>query len=349
MSAMTMADEFKAYAKKLGFPESETMGRILDILFPDEISRKIAQALHKPVRIGELAEITAIPLDVLQETAEQLFCRGAIARYLDPPDQYRLYPAMIELRDATVIHPDCPQALFELWEQLITKELADLTPYWKEKNVPEMLRVVPIEETVASQNLILDVDSARQIFREAEVIAAMPCPCRLQARRVGKEVDCPAPDDINLCMQTNNFARAMLARGVGERLSNEEALRRIELAEDAGLVHQVRNNIKEDMMMCNCCSCCCSGLYMIHHLDYTPYAKSRFRVAFDASLCNGCGLCVKRCHFFAIDIDKNLKPKERVAQVDYDKCYGCGLCTLKCPTQALTMMEVRPREAVRTT
>jgi Pyruvate/2-oxoacid:ferredoxin oxidoreductase delta subunit len=308
-----MNNEFKAYAKKLGFPESDTMGRILAILFPDEVSRKIAQALNKPTRIRELAEITDIPTDILQETTEQLFCRGAIARYLEPPDQFRLYPAMIELRDATVIHPDCSQELFELWEHLITHELISLTPQWKEKNVPEMLRVVPIEETVVSQNLILDVDSARQIFREAEVIAAMPCPCRLQARRVGKGHDCTAPEDINLCMQTNSFARAMLARGVGERLSNEEALRRIELAEDAGLVHQVRNNIKEDMMMCNCC------------------------------------LCVKRCHFFAIDIDKNLKPKERVAQVDYNKCFGCGLCTLKCPTQALTMMEVRPRESVRST
>ncbi|HZK87493.1 MAG TPA: 4Fe-4S dicluster domain-containing protein, partial [Syntrophomonas sp.] len=61
------------------------------------------------------------------------------------------------------------------------------------------------------------------------------------------------------------------------------------------------------------------------------------------------GKCVKRCHFFAIDIDKNLRPKERTAEFNYDKCYGCGLCTLSCPTQALSMVEVRPRESVRQT
>lgn len=346
---MTIAPEFENYAKKLGFPESETMGNILSILFPDEPSRKIAQALSKPTRLAELAQQTAIPMDTLQEITDRLFRSGAIARYLEPVDKFRLYPAMIELRDATVIHPDASQELFELWEQLITQELIHLTPIWKEQGVPEMLRVVPIEETVVSQNLILDVDSARQIFRDAEVIAAMPCPCRLQARRVGKGHDCPAPEDLNLCLQTNHFAQAMLARGVGEQLSNDEALRRIELAEEAGLVHQVRNNIKDDMMMCNCCSCCCSGLFMIHNLDYTPYAKSRFRVEFEASLCNGCGKCVKRCHFFAIDINKDLRPKERTAEFNYDKCYGCGLCTLSCPTQALSMVEVRPRESVRQT
>lgn len=346
---MAVANEFKAYAEKLGFPDSETMGRILAILFPDEPGRKIVQALSKPAKLDELVKMTNIPIDDLKEMTNHLYKIGAIARYMDPPDKFRLYPGMIELRDATLVYPEVNQELFDLWEQLFTKEMANVTAVWKASGAPEMMRIVPIDEAVESQNLILDVDSARQIFRDARVIAAMPCPCRLQAHRTGRTHDCPAPEDLNLCMQTNNFARDMIARGVGEQISNEEALRRIDLAEQAGLVHQVRNNIKEDMIICNCCSCCCTGLFMSQRLDYAPYAKSRFRVNYDESLCNGCGICVKRCHFFAIDIDKNLKPKERTAQVDYDKCYGCGLCTLKCSTQALTMMEVRPRESVRNT
>ena len=346
---MAVASEFKAYAKKLGFPESETMGRILALLFPDESGRKIVQALHKPAKLDELAEMTNIPIDNLKEMTYHLYKIGAIARYMDPPDKFRLYPGMIELRDATLVYQDAEQELFDLWEQLFLEDLAGVTPVWKASGAPEMMRIVPIDQAVESQNLILDVDSTRQIFRDAKVIAAMTCPCRRQAKRTGRTHDCPAPEDLNLCMQTNNFARDLIARGVGEQISNEEALRRIDLAEQAGLVHQVRNNIKEDMIICNCCSCCCTGLFMGQKLGYAPYAKSRFRVNYDDSLCNGCGICVKRCHFSAIDIDKNLKPKERTAQVDYDKCYGCGLCTLKCPTQALTMMEVRPRESVRNT
>jgi ferredoxin/DNA-binding Lrp family transcriptional regulator len=345
---MAVANEFKAYAKKLGFPESETMGRILELLFPDESGRKIVQALNKPAKLDELAEMTNIPVDELKERTRHLHKIGAIARFLDE-EKFRLYPGMIELRDATVVYQEVSLELLELWEHLMIEEFRDVTPVWKASGAPELMRIVPVDESVQSQNLILDVDSVRQIFKDAKVIAAMPCPCRLQARLTGRTHDCPAPQDLNLCMQTNNFARDMIARGVGEHISNEEALHRIDLAEQAGLVHQVRNNIKEDMIICNCCSCCCTGLYMSQKLDYTPYTKSRFRVQFDESLCNGCGLCVKRCNFFAIDIDKNLKPKERTAQINYDKCYGCGLCTLKCPTQALTMIEVRPRESVRNT
>lgn len=346
---MAIASEFKAYAEKLGFPNSETMGRILTLLFPDESGRRIIQALRKPAKLSELAEMTNIPIDELKEITAHLHKIGAIARYMDPPDKFRLYPGMIELRDATLVYPEVEQELFDLWEELFLHDLTGVTSVWKSSGAPEMMRIVPIDEAVESQNLILDVDSARQIFKDAKVIAAMPCPCRLQASRTGRTHDCPAPEDLKLCMQTNKFAMDLIARGVGEQISNEEALRRIDLAEQAGLVHQVRNNIKDDMIICNCCSCCCTGLFMSQRFGYAPYAKSRFRVNYDESLCNGCGICVKRCHFFAIDIDKNLKPKERTAQVDYDKCYGCGLCTLKCPTQALTMMEVRPRESVRNT
>jgi ferredoxin len=346
---MAIASEFKAYAEKLGFPESETMGRILEILFPDEDGRKIVQALSKPARLDELAAMTNIPVEELKEKTNYLYRIGAIARYLDPPDKFRLFPGMIELRDANLVYQGVGQELIDLWEELMTNEMGNVTTAWKASGAPEMMRIVPIDEAVPSQNLILDVDSARQIFKDAKVIAAIPCPCRLQSHRTGRTHDCPAPKDVNVCMQTNNFARDLLARGVGEQVSNEEALRRIDIAEQAGLVHQVRNNIKEDMIICSCCSCCCTGLFMGQKFDFAPYAKSRFRVSYDESLCNGCGICVKRCHFFAIDIDKDLKPKERTARVDYDKCYGCGLCTLKCPTQALTMLEVRPRESVRNT
>lgn len=195
----------------------------------------------------------------------------------------------------------------------------------------------------------MDVDSARQIIKQAELITATPCPCRVQAHHAGRGEKCPAPKEVDLCLQINKFAHHFVQRGIGEQISQEEALRRIGMAEDAGLVHQVRNNIKKDMMMCNCCSCCCTGLYMTHKLDYAVYAKSRFQVSLDPAACNGCGKCVKRCQFKAITLDRSRPKNERLAEIDLDKCYGCGNCVITCPTQALSLKEVRPREYVRNT
>ncbi|MCK7466983.1 MAG: hypothetical protein MZU91_01745 [Desulfosudis oleivorans] len=43
-------------------------------------------------------------------------------------------------------------------------------------------------------------------------------------------------------------------------------MRRLTLAEEAGLVHTVRNNVKDDMFMCNCCPCCCTAMFL-HNAD----------------------------------------------------------------------------------
>lgn len=50
---------------------------------------------------------------------------------------------------------------------------------------------------------------------------------------------------------------------------------------------------------------------------------------FDYGVCNGCGLCVKNCPYFALSMESE-KPK-----VDRKKCFGCGLCESKCAKKAI--------------
>jgi ferredoxin len=343
------SQQFSNYAARLGFPDSDTMLEILELLFPEGAARSVFEALVKPATLDEIILATALSREQVEKATSYLHRTGAIARYMEPQDKFKLFGAMIELRDATAVDPDAPNRLFHLWERLITEDLKKAIPAWKQANFPELLRTVPIEEAVPAQNLILDIDSARQIIRQAEIITASTCPCRTQAQHVGKGDKCPAPKEVDLCLQINKFAYHFVQRGIGEQISQQEALRRIGMAEDAGLVHQVRNNIKKDMMMCNCCSCCCTGLYMTQKLNYAVYAKSRFQVSLEAATCNGCGKCVKRCQFKALTLDRSRPKSERSVEIDLDKCHGCGNCVVSCPTQALSLKEVRPREWVRST
>jgi ferredoxin len=338
---MNMPDQLKGYEAKLGFPGSGALSKIFTILFDDNDSIAVAGA--SPGSVGEIAAKTGLSEQRVSEVAERLLRKGAISRVLNKPDYYRLFPAMIELRDAVVISPDCPQELFELWEVLIREDMPKILPALKSLNLPPMLRVIPIEETVEGSSRVLDADSARQIIRAAQVITAIPCPCRTQAVRVGRSKDCIAPKGVNLCMQIGGFAEAALDRGVGERLSTDEALRRLALAEDAGLVHTVRNNIKDDMFMCNCCTCCCTAMFLHNQMGYdASFAPSRFRAIVDADLCTGCGACDERCSFDAISIDDT-------AAIDEKKCMGCGNCVLACPVGALSLTEARPPEFIRKT
>jgi ferredoxin len=321
---MSVPEAFKKYAKQLAFPGSETIHRVFEILFDGEDKIKLMEAL--PGTVSELAERTGLPERQVREMTESMFLQGAIAR---KDNRYRLFPALIELRDAAILWSQASQEMFDLWHTVFSDEM------------PKLLSKVDTR-TVESRDTVLDVDSAREVFEQAEIITVVPCACRLQAKKADESHGCPAPE-VGVCMQTNKFARAALDRGIGEQISSEEALKRIAAAEEAGLVHMMRNNVKDDMFMCNCCPCCCTGFRFFEEIgDSFVFAPSRFRIAIDVDECNGCGVCEDRCHFGAISMNG-------VAEIDFDKCFGCGNCVIKCDLEALTLVEVRPREHIRVT
>jgi NAD-dependent dihydropyrimidine dehydrogenase PreA subunit len=335
---MPVHESLKQYATLLGFPQSPNLERVFELLYQNDEEIKLTAAL--PGTPDQLSKKLDMPEDKVKEIIERLINRGAITFKMLDQKTFRRFPAMIELRDASVLNPDAPDELFKVWDDLLMKETKPLIPVLKNLKIPPLVRVLPIERSVEAQNTVLDVDSARNIFKDAELISVIPCVCRDIAKRNGRGQDCPAPDDA-VCMQTNAFANAVLDRGIGEKITNEEALRRVGIAEDAGLVHMVRNNIKDDMFMCNCCSCCCSGLHFVNNLGYLAgVAKSRFKLVYDADLCSSCGTCEDRCQFHALELDGDLQIKEEL-------CYGCGNCVITCEEEALTLEEVRPVEHIR--
>lgn len=54
----------------------------------------------------------------------------------------------------------------------------------------------------------------------------------------------------------------------------------------------------------------------------------------DLERCNGCGICLKPGHCFAITLHAQLAADEK-AVVDTEQCYGCGICVAVCPRKAL--------------
>ena len=209
---MPIPESLQSYATQLGFPNSETLARIFQVLLDGEDELKVFQAL--PGNPAELAERTGLSLARVREIGNKLKARGAVGHPLGQPELLRRFPAMIELRDSTVLWPDAPQEIFELWDRLVTVETRELVPLLKSLEVPAMVRVLPVERKVEAQNTVLDADSARRIFSEAELASVVPCACRLVARKNGRGKGCPAPAE-SVCMQTNAFSQGVLSRGLG--------------------------------------------------------------------------------------------------------------------------------------
>ena len=336
---MPIPAQLVSYAAQLGYPESETLGRIFTILYEGDETLRVVAAL--PGTAGEVAAKTGLPEGKVATICSKLLMQGRIVVDFKRLNIFRRFPAMIELRDSSVLDAaNVSQELYELWERLVTEESVPLIENFKERRIPPMVRVIPIERSVDSPSTVLDVDSARKIFGAADLITAVPCVCRTVAKKNVRGKDCPAPETA-VCMQTNLFSMGVLTRKLGERLTKEEALKRIGDAEDEGLVHMVRNNVQRDMFMCNCCSCCCTGLFFLRGLDFpNAVAPSRFKIKLDEDACSGCGICESRCQFKAIKVNG-------IAKIDMDKCFGCGNCAITCQDKALVLEEVRPKEFIR--
>ncbi|ACL02902.1 4Fe-4S ferredoxin iron-sulfur binding domain protein [Desulfatibacillum aliphaticivorans] len=340
---MQTPEPLKFYAKKLGYPKSETLGTILSTLFDTEEKQKVAAAL--PGDAPQLSEKTGVPVEEVRSILKVLRHFGAICKNQKvqaEEEVYVLYPGLIELRDAVLLTPGIGMDMVELWDRMIRKEMQEIFPTWKKLNVPPMMRTIPVEAAVDTRSTVLDEDSARHIIENARQIVAIPCVCRATRHRLNKSPDCPAPEDAHICMLINKFGMEALERGIGAEITTKEALAKLKAAEDAGLVHMTRNNVKSDVALCNCCSCCCTGLFAVNQVKYEAFAPSRFRVKLDEESCLGCGTCVDRCQFHAIEC-------EDVAVIDLASCFGCGNCVSTCPGEALTLEEFRPKDFIRNT
>jgi formate hydrogenlyase subunit 6/NADH:ubiquinone oxidoreductase subunit I len=63
-------------------------------------------------------------------------------------------------------------------------------------------------------------------------------------------------------------------------------------------------------------------------------AQFRGKIAFTASLCVGCKLCMRDCPTNAITITR-VGDKQFQAEFDLDKCIYCAQCVDSCPRKAL--------------
>jgi Na+-translocating ferredoxin:NAD+ oxidoreductase RNF subunit RnfB len=116
-------------------------------------------------------------------------------------------------------------------------------------------------------------------------------------------------------------------------ISQEEAHRILDLAEEEGLVHCSSNLGRYVDFICNCCVCHCIILQTVVSAAMpNAAATSAYMVMVEDDSCMGCGECVERCQMKALVMEGDLVIR------DADRCIGCGLCVSTCPTAALSMI-----------
>jgi electron transport complex protein RnfB len=193
-------------------------------------------------------------------------------------------------------------------------------------------RVIPVDRRIQAGNAIHTYDQVASYIEKYEPLAVSTCYCRHEAKLIDENDDCGKPNEV--CMQFGTGAQFVIDRGMGRKISKEEAIDILKKCEEAGLVHSTINR-QEIEWLCNCCKDHCVILRKALAQPKPGIAlNSGFHPLIDPDLCTAVGVCIERCPSTALTMGE-----DNVPQVNLDRCIGCGVCSSGCPEEAITLVE----------
>ncbi len=330
-----MGSEVSAILADRLYPSSIYLRRIIEkMITPDE--GKLLLALEHTVRPSVVANSLNVDEQVVREKLDELARRGLAIRV---GDRFRFHRNVRTFHFYPIISGQFADAeLLDLWRKFCEVEWYPYEGKMFAKLEKPLHSVIPVRGAfrytpeLSPSRILLDED-VEALLARAELIALLPCACRLISR-------CDKP--LNVCMLFDQGAEHILNEGMGKRISVEEALSICSLSEEAGLVHTLAKPL---LAWCNCChgDGCCSVLEpgLRGGTLNNGIEKSYYRSIIDEDSCNGCQDCIEACPFAAVAMRKpSMTSKKLKAIVDSEKCFGCGICVLTCALKAITMRPV---------
>ncbi len=238
---------------------------------------------------------------------------------------------LAELRDQVQKNYDALEPMFA------AAPAADRTVPARMDDTGKELQIIKVDQKVdMPEDFVLPSQTITDIINKFDDIAVGYCFCRQRRSLLGDDCETRAP--MLNCFTFGKSARHTAAQGFAQKVSREEALRIMNEAEEAGLVHKAFHpGSREDSpetSICNCCKDCCDtfGLWRNGTL---PLINSTYHLAIiDQEICSGCGTCIEWCPTNAISLDD-----DELAVRDESACIGCGVCARFCPEEAISLKE----------
>lgn len=354
MGHLTTKDAYKSLEERInwftqGAPASETLYKILQVLYTEKEAKWVALLPVRPFTLKKAAKIWGTSEAKAEKLLDHL-CEKALLvdSSYHGERQFVMPPPMAGFIEF---------ALMRTRGDVDQKYLSEL--YYQYMNVEEdfvkdlffatetRLGRVFVQEPVLTNdktNHILDYERATHIIEEAKYIGVGTCYCRHKMYHAGHPCEINAPWDV--CLTFDNVARSLAEHGGYTRLiSKEEAKDVLELSYESNLV-QIGENVREHpAFICNCCGCCCEALQAARKFSpMQPVATTNYIPKINRDTCVQCGKCAKVCPILAISMKKGTTEKEQPV-IDEEICLGCGVCARNCPTNAIHL-EQRPIQII---
>lgn len=355
MGHLTTKDAYKNLEERInwftqGAPASETLYKILQVLYTEKEAKWVALLPVRPFTLKRAAKVWG----TTEAKAERLLnhlCEKALLVDSDyrGERQFVMPPPMAGFIEF---------ALMRTRGDIDQKYLSEL--YYQYMNVEEdfvkdlffatetRLGRVYVQEPVLTNekmNHILDYERATHIVEEAKYIGLGTCYCRHKMYHAGHPCEIDAPWEV--CLTFDNVARSLAEHGDYARLiSKEEAKEVLELSYESNLV-QIGENVREHpAFICNCCGCCCEALQAARKFSpMQPVATTNYIPKISLKKCITCGKCAKVCPILAIAMEENGTDSRKRPVINEEICLGCGVCARNCPAKAIEL-ERRPIQVI---
>ena len=379
MAHTTARSAYKNLVERLnqfpqGAPPSETLYKILEMLFSEEEAEIVAQLPIRPFTVEKASRILKKDPAETEKILAELASRAILldSRDEEGEKKYILPPPMAGFFEFSLmrVREDLDQELLsELYHQYLNVEedfIREL--FLGTETTPG--RVFVQEEVLSRDNLIhtLDFERASHIIESAEHIAVSTCYCRHKMHHLGQACDNP----LDICLTFNTAADSLIRHDHARRVDTSEGLELLHRAREEGLVQFGENVREEPTFICNCCGCCCEALVAVRKFgSLNPVETSAYRPRVDHDSCTGCGRCIEACHIDIINFasgktsdapdarkDKSASVEaaagaeagnkqnsssrdeygEEWIEIDQDICLGCGVCVQACADDSMHMV-----------
>ena len=347
MSHIVGKSAYKSLEERLnrfpqGAPSSDTLYKILEILFDKKEAELVAQLPIKPFSAEKAAKIWGMKIGEATKVLDTLSSKAILLDVEhDGKRTFIMPPPMAGFIEFSMMRTrgDIDQKLLaELYYQYLNVEEDFIKELFY--STETKLGRVYVQEAVLSNDSsveILDYERASHIIKTASHIGISTCYCRHKMHHVGK--GCDAPMDI--CMTFNNTAASLIKYEHARQVDASECLELLEVAYENNLVQCGENVRKGVNFICNCCSCCCEAMVAAKKFGVMhPVETTNFIAEVNKDTCVNCGKCIKKCPVGAIKsvvINKGTPMEKTIAEVDKNLCLGCGVCVRNCFNNSLLL------------